>query len=54
MEGVRIFHIIRKEFNVEIKKSTFLETFVAPFNFINLELVVTLEHMLVGKFKFKD
>ena len=54
VEGVRIFNIIRKEFNVEIKKSTFLQTFVAPFSFIKLELVVTLEHLLVGEFKFKE
>jgi hypothetical protein len=45
MEGWRIFHVIRKEFKVEIIKNGTLAEFLAPFNFINLDLTVSLEHM---------
>ena len=50
MTGIRVFHIIRKEFNVEITRNGLYENFFAPFDFINLELLVTLEHMDIGHF----
>ena len=50
IKGIRIFHTLRKEFSVEIIKNGPLENFLAPFDFINLELVISLEHMDVGPF----
>ena len=49
-EGVRIFHTLRKEFTVEIHVNDWTKNFFAPFDFINLELVISLEHMDVGPF----
>ena len=47
-----MFHIIRKEFKVEIIKSSALSDFLAPFNFINLDLTVSLDHMEVDLFQY--
>lgn len=47
---MRIFHTLRKEFTVEIHVNDWTENFFAPFDFINLELVISLEHMDVGPF----
>lgn len=39
--------MIRKEFLIEIIKSNGREEFFAPFNFINLDLTISLDHMAV-------
>jgi len=52
--GVRICHIIRKDFDIELKRSNFFETFFTPFTFLNLELIISLEHMDVAEFQFED
>ena len=52
VEGLRICHIVRKLFHIEIRKSSFFSTFFAPFNFIKLQLTVTLDHMDTACFPF--
>lgn len=52
IKGIRIFHIIRKEFCIEIIKNGLVQNFVAPFDFIRLSLVIALEHMDAAEFKF--
>lgn len=45
--GWRVFHVIRKEFKVEIIKNNCCEQFLAPFNRIHLDLNIALDHLTV-------
>ena len=54
LPGWRVFHVIRKEFKVEIIKNSWKGQFLAPFNRINLDLNITLDHMELAPFEFKD
>ena len=50
VEGWRVFHLIRKEFTIEIIKSSAGEEFWAPYNFIHLDMTVSLDHMEIDAF----
>ena len=54
IEGVRICHVIRKEFKVEIVKNEFLAQFISPFNKITLDLNITLNFMKLAIFELDE
>ena len=46
--GVRIYHVIRKEFKMEIIKNDYKQEFLAPFNRLLLDFNISVDHMELG------